>query len=80
MEFLGAVDLEAVTITDKVIVEKADNHRSKQTLSCNPGSKATTLTRQVISLRLAEISCQVIRIEDFNRHPVGRTQFSSAYA
>ena len=24
IEFLGAVDLEAVTITDKVIVEKAD--------------------------------------------------------
>ena len=63
MEFLGAVDLEAVTLTDKVIVEKADNHRSKQTLSCKPGSKATTLTRQVISLRLAEISCQVIRME-----------------
>lgn len=39
------------------------NHRSKQTLSSKPGSKATTLTRQVISLRLAEISCQVIPME-----------------
>lgn len=56
---LAAVDLKAVNVTgkvDKVAAEKADSitevnkHRSR----------ATSLTRPVTSLRLAEISCQVL--------------------
>ena len=58
-KFLAAVDLKALNVTnklDKVAAEKAD----RSTGVNKHRSRATSLTRQVASLRFAEISCQVL--------------------